>query len=172
VKEVLRWHPVAPMGLPHTSTEDDICEGYLIPKGAMLLPNIWHFTHDPELYSDPMTFKPERFLQLDNHQPEPDPHLFVFGFGRRVCPGRILADNALYLNIAQSLAVFNISKSVENGQKMEPGIEFEPGVISHPVPFKTSIKPRSAHHEDLIRAIEHIDPWQESDAPILENLVY
>ena len=41
VKEVLRWHPVAPMGLPHTSTEDDICEGYLIPKGAMLLPNIW-----------------------------------------------------------------------------------------------------------------------------------
>ena len=41
VKEVLRWHPVAPMGLPHTTTEDDVCEGYLIPKGAMLLPNIW-----------------------------------------------------------------------------------------------------------------------------------
>lgn len=41
VKEVLRWHPVAPMGLPHTSTEDDICEGYFIPKGSTLLPNIW-----------------------------------------------------------------------------------------------------------------------------------
>ena len=41
VKEVLRWHPVGPMAIPHTSTEDDICEGYLIPKGAMLLPNIW-----------------------------------------------------------------------------------------------------------------------------------
>jgi cytochrome P450 len=41
VKEVLRWHPVAPMGLPHMTTEDDICEGYLIPKGALLLPNIW-----------------------------------------------------------------------------------------------------------------------------------
>lgn len=41
VKEVLRWHPVAPMGLAHVSTEDDICEGYLIPKGALLLPNIW-----------------------------------------------------------------------------------------------------------------------------------
>lgn len=41
VNEVLRWHPVAPMGLPHTSTEDDICEGYLIPKGSMILANIW-----------------------------------------------------------------------------------------------------------------------------------
>jgi len=41
VKEVLRWHPVAPMGIPHMTTEDDVYEGYLIPKGALLLPNIW-----------------------------------------------------------------------------------------------------------------------------------
>jgi cytochrome P450 len=41
VKEVLRRYPVAPMGLPHASTEDDICEGYFIPKGSMLLANIW-----------------------------------------------------------------------------------------------------------------------------------
>jgi cytochrome P450 len=41
VKEILRWHPVAPMGLPHMTTEDDTCEGYLIPKGAYLMANIW-----------------------------------------------------------------------------------------------------------------------------------
>jgi cytochrome P450 len=41
VKEILRWHPVAPMGLPHMTTEDDICEGYLIPKGAYIMPNVW-----------------------------------------------------------------------------------------------------------------------------------
>jgi cytochrome P450 len=41
VKEVLRWHPVAPVGLPHMSTEDDVCEGYFIPKGAVVMPNIW-----------------------------------------------------------------------------------------------------------------------------------
>lgn len=41
VKEALRWHPVAPMGLPHASSRDDMIEGYAIPKGAMLLPNIW-----------------------------------------------------------------------------------------------------------------------------------
>lgn len=41
VKEVLRWHPVAPMGLPHTSTADDVCEGYFIPEGSMLFANVW-----------------------------------------------------------------------------------------------------------------------------------
>ncbi len=40
VKEVLRWHPVAPMGLPHTSTEDDVIDGYYIPKDAMLFANV------------------------------------------------------------------------------------------------------------------------------------
>ena len=41
VQECYRWHPIAPMGLPHVATNDDICEGYFIPKGAMLLANIW-----------------------------------------------------------------------------------------------------------------------------------
>lgn len=41
VKECFRWHPIAPMGLPHVTTKDDIYQGHLIPKGAMLIPNIW-----------------------------------------------------------------------------------------------------------------------------------
>jgi cytochrome P450 len=41
LKEVFRFHPIAPMGLPHLVTEDDVYEGHLIPKGAMLIPNIW-----------------------------------------------------------------------------------------------------------------------------------
>lgn len=46
VKEALRMHPIAPMGLPHVTTADDVCEGYLIPKGAMVLPNIWFVFFD------------------------------------------------------------------------------------------------------------------------------
>jgi cytochrome P450 len=42
VKEVLRWHPVAPMGIPHASSEDDTWEGHFIPKGSLLMPNIWY----------------------------------------------------------------------------------------------------------------------------------
>lgn len=45
VKEVLRWHPVAPMGIPHMSSEDDTFEGYFIPKGSIIMPNIWYHLH-------------------------------------------------------------------------------------------------------------------------------
>ena len=41
VKEVLRWHPVAPMGVAHASSKEDIYHRYVIPKGAILVPNIW-----------------------------------------------------------------------------------------------------------------------------------
>jgi cytochrome P450 len=42
VKESLRWHPVAPMGIPHMCTVDDVYEGYRIPKGSLIMANIWY----------------------------------------------------------------------------------------------------------------------------------
>lgn len=44
LRESFRFHPIAPMGLPHEVTEDDVYQGYLIPKGAIIMPNIW-FVH-------------------------------------------------------------------------------------------------------------------------------
>jgi hypothetical protein len=114
-----------------------------------------------------MSFNPVRFMGSD---PAPDPHQFVFGFGRRVCPGRILADNALFLNVAQSLAVFNIQKPVVDGNVVEPVVKFTPGVVSHPEPYKVDIKPRSAQHEALIREIEKTHPWEESDGKVLASM--
>lgn len=43
MKETHRWHPVAPMGLPHSSTKEDVIRGCRIPKGALLLPNNWYY---------------------------------------------------------------------------------------------------------------------------------
>ncbi|KAK1983937.1 cytochrome P450 [Colletotrichum cereale] len=170
IKEIMRWHPIGPMGLPHSSTEDDVFEGYSIPKGAMVFANIWEFAHDPNRYADPMAFKPERFLAGEGRAPEMDPEKFVFGFGRRVCPGRYLAENSIYLNVAQAVAVYNISKPVRDGRVVEPEVKFLPGVVSHPAPFDVSIKPRSPQHEKLIRAIEETHPWQKSDAEKLERI--
>ncbi|OCB88748.1 cytochrome P450 [Sanghuangporus baumii] len=170
VKEVLRWHPIGPMGLPHTSTEDDVYEGYFIPKGSLLLANIWAFAHDAETYHDPMAFRPERFLGVNGRAPETDPRTLVFGFGRRICPGRELADASIYLTIAQSLAVFDIKKAVEDGKVVEPTVSFSAGIISHPLPFKTSLVPRSAKAEALIRSVEEDYPLTESDAKELLSL--
>ncbi|KAI8240878.1 Multifunctional cytochrome P450 monooxygenase [Colletotrichum sp. SAR 10_96] len=140
--------------------------------GSERLPNLddrdklpW-FTHDPEVYQDPMEFRPERF---QGPKPEKDPRKIVFGYGRRICAGQILAENSLFLNFAQSLAVFDIKSPVINGKLVEPEAEFNPGVISHPAPFDVSIKPKSPHHEKLIRSIEDRFPWQESDAKDLRQ---
>ncbi|KAH4117801.1 hypothetical protein HBI62_070710 [Parastagonospora nodorum] len=170
VKETHRWHLVLPLGFPHSNIEQDIYRGYRIPKGSILLPNNWHFTHDPEVYPDPMAFKPERHLDTPTHKAEPDPRKFIFGYGRRICPGRYVADNALFITIAQSLAVFDITKPTENGKIVEPNVEFKPGTFSHPLPYRCSIKPKSKEHEDLIRAAELEHPWEESDATGLESV--
>jgi cytochrome P450 len=100
MKETHRWHLVLPMCLPHCSTEEDNCRGYRIPKGFILLPNNWHFTHDPEVYADLMVFRPERFLEAPTYKSKPDLRIFVFRYGRRICPGQCVADNALFITVA------------------------------------------------------------------------
>ncbi|KAF5722024.1 oxidoreductase [Fusarium mundagurra] len=149
VKEVLRWNPVVPMGLPHTSTVDDVFEGYFIPKDALIMPNIWYFAHDPEVHHEPMRFNPERFLSTNGNEPEQDPHTYTFGFGRR------------------SLAVLHIRK---DGNGAQPELLFTPGMISHPEPFKAAITPRSPHHQQLIRSLEQEFPWEQSDSHIIEEM--
>ncbi|KAL3461172.1 cytochrome P450 [Aspergillus heterothallicus] len=163
VKESLRWHPVAPMGIPHMCTEDDVYEGYQIPKGSLVMPNIWAFTHDPTVYTDPETFNPSRFLSAT---PELDPHTLSFGFGRRICPGRLLADSTIFMTIAKSLTVFDIRPDGEGSVRKE----FLPGVISHPVPFRLKITPRSEVAEGLVRAVEREIPLGKGDREAIERV--
>ncbi|ORY19380.1 hypothetical protein BCR34DRAFT_527612 [Clohesyomyces aquaticus] len=79
---------------------------------------------------------------------------WIFAYGRCICPGGHIADKAVFLTIAQSLSIFKIEKLAENGRTVEPGLRFEPGVVSHPVPYRTSITPRSEKHGELIRRAE------------------
>ena len=41
LKEALRWHVPVPLSLPHMSTEEDVYQGYRIPKGTIVIPNTW-----------------------------------------------------------------------------------------------------------------------------------
>lgn len=119
-----------------------------------------------------MIFKPERFISIDGSVPEPDPGKLAFGFGRRICPGRYLAESSLFLNIAQVLLVFTIEKSGKISLRSDSDVTFLPGVISHPSPFQVSVVPRSPQHEALVRSIEKQHPWQKSDADVLESMAY
>ncbi|KAJ9640652.1 hypothetical protein H2204_003281 [Knufia peltigerae] len=172
LKETLRWHPIGPMCVPHASTQDDEFGGYHIPKGSILMPNIWLFTHDPDVHRDPMRFDPDRFLDTDGRAPEQDPNRYVFGFGRRICPGRVLADQSMWLTVAQMLAVFDITRpggADASGDDANVNPKFLGGIISHPEPFEATFEPRDGQREKLIRQIEVRYPWEKSDADYFEN---
>jgi len=94
-KELLRWHIVTPLGVPHSNREADICGGYYIPPKTTIYTNQWAMHMDPEEYPDPEVFRPERFLSAPGKRLQRDPHKVTFGFGRRVCPGQQLAENTV-----------------------------------------------------------------------------
>lgn len=151
VKEALRWYPAAPLGFPHVTSEDIIYNNYFIPRGAFLIPAVWWFCHDPQVYAKPDEFDPERYFEPRN---EPDPKSVVYGFGRRICPGRHLADSTLFLAIAQMLTVFAISKAEDaEGKQQGATLTPTPGIISHPKDFPYRIEPREEHQEQLIKNI-------------------
>lgn len=148
VSEVLRWAPVGPMGMPHLCGQDMEYEGYHIPQGSIIISSIWWFCHDPEVYADPESFEPERYLAPRS---EPDPREVVFGFGRRVCPGQHLADSNLFVTIAQMLAVFHFGKALdEYGKEIPVKLEHTPGIISHPEKFSYTVVPRSSERAELV----------------------
>ncbi|KAL3258259.1 hypothetical protein ABHI18_006179 [Aspergillus niger] len=131
VKESLRWYPVAPMGIPHLCVEEDVA-----------------ITHDPNTYPHPEKFDPERFL---GEKPQPDPSGWVFGFGRRVCPGRVLADASVFVTVGMVLSAMRVSLEKGEGEREE--VRFTPGVVSHPVLAGVKVEARSARHEGVIREV-------------------
>ncbi|TFK43282.1 cytochrome P450 [Crucibulum laeve] len=154
VKEVFRWNSVVPTGMPHKAMQDDVHEGFFIPKGSLIIPNVWGLTHDSRTYPNPKEFKPERFIPSEHGIVEPDPRELCFGFGRRICPGLHLADASVFISCAMTLAAFNISKVVENGVIIDPIHDNTTGAISHPKPFKCWIQPRSNKAISLIQVDE------------------
>ncbi|TCD64727.1 hypothetical protein EIP91_003683 [Steccherinum ochraceum] len=153
VKEITRFHTVIPGGGSRHVMKDDILEGYFIPKGSVIMNNLWEMCHDPNMYPDPFKFKPERFLGA---QPEFNPRDISFGFGRRVCPGQLMADATTWLCCVMTLALFDIkpTKGSPTEFSFAEGGSFTGDPISRPSPFKADIRPRSAKAEALIRSID------------------
>ncbi|XP_006457756.1 hypothetical protein AGABI2DRAFT_133623 [Agaricus bisporus var. bisporus H97] len=145
IKECLRWHPFPSLGIPHSVVEDDAYDGMFIPAGSTVVANIYGMTRDPELFPDPETFRPERFLDTAN--PLLQNYNLTFGFGRRVCPGQRLATDQLFAVISRLLWAFNIV-SVDgrpNHAKCDEDGKFGPPAL---LPYK--LVPRGEHVASII----------------------
>ncbi|KAJ7114001.1 cytochrome P450 [Mycena epipterygia] len=153
VKEVLRWRSVTPIAIPHFLDVEDEYKGYRLPAGSIVMPNAWAILHDETVYPEPYAFKPERFLLDGKPNPAVQNPEAAFGFGRRVCPGRHMASASVWITAVSVLATFDITKAVgDDGLVIEPTYEYFPALVSMPLPFKCSVKPRSQRAVELIHA--------------------
>lgn len=179
MKEVFRFNPAVPIGIPHQSTRDDVYRGWTIPGQSMILPNIWCMMRDEQYFPEPEEFRPDRYLseskingasvlssssdsdsEVDGRAgagasanvQEDDPSTIVFGFGRRLCPGRHFAEVTVWMTYACFLAAFDIGPYVnpETGCAEPPEVLFAGGTSSNPLPFKCTITPRSKKHEKMV----------------------
>ncbi|KIM59146.1 hypothetical protein SCLCIDRAFT_126574 [Scleroderma citrinum Foug A] len=152
--ETLRWHPIAPLGLPHTTTKDDVFDGMYIPRGVLyilLLKPHRGMSRDETKFPDPTRFNPERHLTADGLVESASSP--VFGLGRRICPGRYVAAQSMWAAIACILATLRIANAKdEHGNPIAVVPEFTTGLVIHPESFPCSIEARTSSAEQLIQS--------------------
>ncbi|KAF9072162.1 cytochrome P450 [Rhodocollybia butyracea] len=157
IMEGLRWRPIVPLGLPHYTTEEDMYRGYYVPANAIIIGNTWAILHDPATYgSNVDQFCPERFLNSDGTLSSKVPYpSAAFGYGRRICAGKGIAQHQLWIAVASLLACFDISQGVDgetSGAEAKPSTEYVNKVLSYPSPYRCNIEPRSKTVACLIRS--------------------
>ncbi|KAF7368779.1 Cytochrome P450 [Mycena venus] len=154
LSETYRWGVPVPLSLPHRLMEDDVYRGMFIPKGSLVFGNIWAITRDEKLFPNASAFLPERYLEKVDPAlaKKRDPRSYVFGFGRRRCPGVNLVESSVWLMVTTALATLDISKAKDDfGNPIEPKIDFNNAVFRIPDKFQCDIRPRSEHALKVLR---------------------
>ncbi|KAL2517547.1 Cytochrome [Abeliophyllum distichum] len=105
IKETLRLHPPIAF-LPHCANSTCEVMNYTIPKNSLVLVNLWAMGHDPMIWDDPFSFRPERFLNSNLEFKGQDFEFLPFGGGRRMCPGLPYAHRQLQLILASLIYYF------------------------------------------------------------------
>ncbi|KAG1775727.1 cytochrome P450 [Suillus placidus] len=132
LRETFRWHPILPLGVPHATSSDDTYDGHFIPKGTTVMCNIWAISRDERRYPDASRFMPERFLNVNGALTDDDPAGFVFGLGRRACPGRYAGDASVWSAMVTMLATVDFSFAKDDqGKVIDFTPQFNPGLVRY-----------------------------------------
>ncbi|KAL4790142.1 cytochrome P450 [Aspergillus venezuelensis] len=122
INELMRWRGTPPLSMPYQGQEDVEYNGYRIPSNALVVANQWSLNMDPEIYPEPEKFITQRWIDNPKLQKP-----YLFGHGRRVCPGEEFARNSLFITFAQILWAFDIVPASptfgqSRGKKIENGV--------------------------------------------------
>ncbi|XP_068654527.1 cytochrome P450 CYP82D47-like [Aristolochia californica] len=140
-KEAMRLYPAAPLSGPHLAMGDCKIAGYHVPEGTRVILNLWKLQRDPEVWSNPLAFQPERFLTNNAHLDVRGQHfeLIPFGSGRRMCPAISFALQVMHLTIARLLHGFDLQTVGDEPVDLTEGM----GVtIPKETPLEVLITPR------------------------------
>ncbi|XP_058078122.1 corytuberine synthase-like [Magnolia sinica] len=139
IKETMRLHPAAPFLIPHRSVEACEVMGYNIPKDYQTLVNAYAIGRDPNSWSEPNTFSPERFLDSDLDYYGKHFQFIPFGAGRRICIGMPLASRTIPLFLGSLIHTFNWSlpdgmkpDDLELKEKLSLTLVINPSLVAVP----------------------------------------
>ncbi|KAF8840535.1 cytochrome P450 [Paxillus ammoniavirescens] len=143
MRETMRWQPPVAL-MMHSTTSSDVYKGFYIPEGVAVVANTWAISRDETRYPNASQFIPERFFASEGRLNDDDPAQFIFGFGRRICPGRHTADASMWIGMATMLATFHFAHAKDaQGNDIEFEPSFAHGGIRRLTEFPCSISPRS-----------------------------
>ncbi|XP_028764209.1 cytochrome P450 81E8-like [Neltuma alba] len=134
ISETMRLHPVVPLLVPREVSKDCTIGGYSVPRNTIVLVNAWAIHRDPQLWSDPTSFKPERF----EREGEAD-KIIPFGMGRRACPGAGLAQRTVGVTLGWLIQCFEWERTGEEEIDMT---EASGITMSKVVPLEATCKGR------------------------------
>lgn len=113
IMETQRLANIVPLSVPHMTMKDTVIQGYKIPQGSVVLPNLYSVSHDPNYWTEPETFNPERYFDKARKIVKNDA-LVPFSVGPRVCLGEPLARMELFLVFANLLQRFTFQRENDN----------------------------------------------------------
>ncbi|XP_061732267.1 cytochrome P450 1A1 [Nerophis ophidion] len=102
ILEIFRHSSFLPFTIPHCTTKDTSLNGFFIPKDTCVFINQWQINHDPELWDEPSSFDPDRFLSADGTELNKvdGEKVMIFGLGKRRCIGQVIAQQEVFLFLA------------------------------------------------------------------------
>lgn len=153
VRELLRYYTVLRLSLPRATVKDIIYNGHTIPARSVVFLNAWACNTDPDVWSDPFVFRPERWLE------QPDAPLFTYGLGYRMCAGSLLANREMYTIYLRLLSAFEITdaKALDGGEmETHPvrGVQDQTQLVSVPKRYTVRLVPRD--ETELRRELDEV----------------